>query len=215
MPASRFLKYTGKNWPNPVCSFYLPVSTSRDDPVVWRNVCQKTTSCKAKGREIPWASMEACDKQENSVMHAPQEKNMWAPTNFELRSDIIFHFPDFGHHCSESLFDEIGLEFFAFFYWDRTSILFRFFLRWDCTFHFHVVIGHHSPLFSEIRHRLTLCAEIGLDVSLSCNDRPPFSTFSWDRTCPHSEIGLQLDIECLTSIGHWMSDFNWTLNVRS
>ena len=33
MPASRFLKYTGRNWPNPVCSFYLPVSTSRDDPV--------------------------------------------------------------------------------------------------------------------------------------------------------------------------------------
>ena len=33
MPASRFLKYTGRNWPNPVCSSYLPVSTSRDDPV--------------------------------------------------------------------------------------------------------------------------------------------------------------------------------------
>ena len=33
MPASRFLKHTGRNWPNPVCSFYLPVSTSRDDPV--------------------------------------------------------------------------------------------------------------------------------------------------------------------------------------
>jgi len=33
MPASRFLKYTGRKWPNPVCSFYLPVSTSRDDPV--------------------------------------------------------------------------------------------------------------------------------------------------------------------------------------
>ena len=33
MPASRFLKYTLINWPNPVCSFYLPVSTSRDDPV--------------------------------------------------------------------------------------------------------------------------------------------------------------------------------------
>jgi len=33
MPASRFSKYTGRNWPNPVCSFYLPVSTSRDDPV--------------------------------------------------------------------------------------------------------------------------------------------------------------------------------------
>jgi len=38
MPASRFLKYTGRNWPNPVCSFYLPVSTSRDATVriiVW------------------------------------------------------------------------------------------------------------------------------------------------------------------------------------
>jgi len=34
MPASRFLKYTGRKWPNPVCSFYLPISTSRDDPVV-------------------------------------------------------------------------------------------------------------------------------------------------------------------------------------
>ena len=34
MPASRFLKYTGRNWPNPVCSFYLPVSTSRDDPTM-------------------------------------------------------------------------------------------------------------------------------------------------------------------------------------
>ena len=33
MPASRSLKCTGRNWPNPVCSFYLPVSTSRDDPV--------------------------------------------------------------------------------------------------------------------------------------------------------------------------------------
>jgi len=33
MPASRFLKYTGRNWPNPVCSFYLPVSISQDDPV--------------------------------------------------------------------------------------------------------------------------------------------------------------------------------------
>ena len=33
MPASRFLKYTGRNWPNPVCSFYLPVSTSRDATV--------------------------------------------------------------------------------------------------------------------------------------------------------------------------------------
>jgi len=33
MPASRFLKYTGRNWPNPVFSFYLPVSTSWDDPV--------------------------------------------------------------------------------------------------------------------------------------------------------------------------------------
>ena len=34
MPASRFLRYTGSNWPNPVCSFYLPLSTSRDDPVL-------------------------------------------------------------------------------------------------------------------------------------------------------------------------------------
>ena len=33
MPASRFLQYTGRKWPNPVCSFYLPVSTSWDDPV--------------------------------------------------------------------------------------------------------------------------------------------------------------------------------------
>jgi len=33
MPASRFLKYTGRNWPNPVCSFYLPVSTSQDTTV--------------------------------------------------------------------------------------------------------------------------------------------------------------------------------------
>jgi len=33
MRASRFLKYTGRNWPNPVCSFYLPVSTSRDATV--------------------------------------------------------------------------------------------------------------------------------------------------------------------------------------
>jgi len=33
MPASRFLKYTGRNWPNPVCSFYLPVSISRDATV--------------------------------------------------------------------------------------------------------------------------------------------------------------------------------------
>jgi len=38
MPASRFLKYTGRNWPNPVCSFYLPVSTSRDDPVKDRHL---------------------------------------------------------------------------------------------------------------------------------------------------------------------------------
>jgi len=33
MPASRFLKYTGRDSPNPVCSFYLPVSTSRDATV--------------------------------------------------------------------------------------------------------------------------------------------------------------------------------------
>jgi len=39
MPASRFLKYTGRNWPNPVCSFYLPVSTSRDDPVNRPHLC--------------------------------------------------------------------------------------------------------------------------------------------------------------------------------
>ena len=29
-PASVFLKHSGRNWPNPVCSFYLPVSTSRE-----------------------------------------------------------------------------------------------------------------------------------------------------------------------------------------
>ena len=33
MPASVFLMYTGRNWPNPVCSFYLPVSMSRNDSV--------------------------------------------------------------------------------------------------------------------------------------------------------------------------------------
>jgi hypothetical protein len=26
MPASGFLNHSGKNWPNPGCSFYLPVS---------------------------------------------------------------------------------------------------------------------------------------------------------------------------------------------
>ena len=31
--ASRFLTYTGRNWPNPVCSFYLPVSMCRDATV--------------------------------------------------------------------------------------------------------------------------------------------------------------------------------------
>jgi len=43
MPASRFLKYTGRNWPNPVCSFYLPVSTSRD-VTVQRQIHLKTTA---------------------------------------------------------------------------------------------------------------------------------------------------------------------------
>jgi len=38
MPASRFLKHSGRNWPNPVCSFYLPISTSRDDPVRMRTL---------------------------------------------------------------------------------------------------------------------------------------------------------------------------------
>ena len=38
MPASRFLKYTGRNWRNPVCSFYLPVSTSRDATVIACNL---------------------------------------------------------------------------------------------------------------------------------------------------------------------------------
>ena len=33
-PASGFLKHSGRNWPNPGCSFYLPVSTCRNDPVV-------------------------------------------------------------------------------------------------------------------------------------------------------------------------------------
>ena len=33
MPVNRFLKYTGRNWPNPVCSFYLSVSISWDDTV--------------------------------------------------------------------------------------------------------------------------------------------------------------------------------------
>ena len=33
MPVRRFLKYTGRNCPNPVCSFYLPVSISRDTTV--------------------------------------------------------------------------------------------------------------------------------------------------------------------------------------
>ena len=32
-PASVFLKYTGRNWPIPGCSFYLPVSMSRKDTV--------------------------------------------------------------------------------------------------------------------------------------------------------------------------------------
>ena len=32
-PASGFLKHIGRNWPNPGCSFYLPVSISRNDPV--------------------------------------------------------------------------------------------------------------------------------------------------------------------------------------
>jgi len=35
MPASRFLKYIGRNWPNPVYSFYLPVSISRDATVIF------------------------------------------------------------------------------------------------------------------------------------------------------------------------------------
>jgi len=38
MSASRFLKYTERNWPNPVCSFYLPVSTSRDATVIACNL---------------------------------------------------------------------------------------------------------------------------------------------------------------------------------
>jgi len=45
MPASRFLKYTGRNWPNPVCSFYWPVSTSRDDLV---SIFNKTLLSKAR-----------------------------------------------------------------------------------------------------------------------------------------------------------------------
>ena len=32
-PARGFLKYTGRNWPNPGCSFYMPVSMSRNHPV--------------------------------------------------------------------------------------------------------------------------------------------------------------------------------------
>ena len=57
MPASRFLKYTGRNWPNPVCSFYLPVSTSRDATVgpvidVVSNCCSNLTwySCGTMSR---------------------------------------------------------------------------------------------------------------------------------------------------------------------
>ena len=33
MPASEFLNHSGRNWPNPGCSFYLPVSMCRTDPV--------------------------------------------------------------------------------------------------------------------------------------------------------------------------------------
>ena len=34
MPASVFLNHSGRNWQNPDCSFYLPVSMSRKTPVV-------------------------------------------------------------------------------------------------------------------------------------------------------------------------------------
>ena len=34
MPASVFLNHSGRNWRNPDCSFYLPVSMSREPPVI-------------------------------------------------------------------------------------------------------------------------------------------------------------------------------------
>ena len=34
MPVSEFLNHSGRNWPNPDCSFYLRVSMCRTDPVV-------------------------------------------------------------------------------------------------------------------------------------------------------------------------------------
>jgi len=60
MPASRFLKYTGRNWPNPVCSFYLSVSTSRDDPVACHDIVQKGST--ASLLIIPTESQAKSDK---------------------------------------------------------------------------------------------------------------------------------------------------------
>ena len=59
MPASRFLKYTGRNWPNAVCSFYLPVSTSREVELLYYASDRQTdgrykqTSCTHVKRNPP------------------------------------------------------------------------------------------------------------------------------------------------------------------
>jgi len=45
MPASKFLKRIGRNWPNPVCSFYLPVSISRIATVLLPSAIYGQTLC--------------------------------------------------------------------------------------------------------------------------------------------------------------------------
>ena len=88
MPASRFLKYTGRNWPNPVCSFYLPVSTSRDDPVEWETRAEDVALSLDAIKRCLSSMLVALDRD------TPQTKDGLAlPINFSTQELIITQEP--------------------------------------------------------------------------------------------------------------------------
>jgi len=82
MPASRFLKYTGRNWPNPVWSFYLPVSTSRDATVVWR--CRAPTAVGPSTRGYVSELVPASGRIIESSGFFPVKRDFQHRTGFDL-----------------------------------------------------------------------------------------------------------------------------------
>jgi len=75
-PATRFLKHIGRNWPNPVCSFYLPAPICLNPTAFFARVFTSgcTVNIRTRGRKSVF-STASCSAHDRHTSYATEKRS--------------------------------------------------------------------------------------------------------------------------------------------